>query len=137
MLRKTLPVLSALALAVSLGTQPAPAFAAGEAKSNQFWWPDQLNLEPLRQHGVESNPLGEDFDYAEAFKTIDQDKLKEEIEAVMTSSQDWWRLTMVTMVRSSFAWPGTVPVLTVCTTVEAVQVVVSSVSNHLTAGLIT
>lgn len=90
MLRKTLPVLSALALAVSLGTQPAPAFAAGEAKSNQFWWPDQLNLEPLRQHGVESNPLGEDFDYAEAFKTIDQDKLKEEIEAVMTSSQDWW-----------------------------------------------
>ena len=90
MLKKTLPVLSALALAVSLGTQPAPAFAAGEAKSNQFWWPDQLNLEPLRQHGVESNPLGEDFDYAEAFKTIDQDKLKEEIEALMTSSQDWW-----------------------------------------------
>ncbi|MEX1220551.1 MAG: catalase/peroxidase HPI [Idiomarina sp.] len=90
MLKKTLPVLSALALAVSLGIQPAPAFAAGEAKSNQFWWPDQLNLEPLRQHGVESNPLGEDFDYAEVFKTIDQDKLKEEIEALMTSSQDWW-----------------------------------------------
>ncbi|WP_407660085.1 catalase/peroxidase HPI [Methylohalomonas lacus] len=66
------------------------AFAGSEAKSNEFWWPDQLDLEPLRQHSPESNPYGEDFDYAEEFKKIDLEALKKDIEEVMTTSQDWW-----------------------------------------------
>ena len=64
--------------------------AAGEAKTNQFWWPDQLDLSPLRANGAESNPMGDDFDYAQAFATLDLDDVKADIEAVMTDSQDWW-----------------------------------------------
>ncbi|MEZ5557041.1 MAG: catalase/peroxidase HPI [Pseudomonadales bacterium] len=58
--------------------------------SNQFWWPDQLDLSPLRQHAAESNPLGESFDYAAAFASLDLDAVKKDIEALMTTSQDWW-----------------------------------------------
>jgi len=67
-----------------------PLFAQGMAKSNRFWWPEQIDLRPLRQHASESSPMGPDFNYAEAFKKIDLDTLKKEIEAVMTSSQEWW-----------------------------------------------
>jgi len=58
--------------------------------SNQFWWPEQLNLQPLRQHAAESNPLGADFNYAEAFESLDLDAVKKDIEELMTTSQDWW-----------------------------------------------
>ena len=58
--------------------------------SNQDWWPDQLNLKVLRQNSSLSDPMGEDFDYAEAVKTLDVDALKKDIEEVMTTSQDWW-----------------------------------------------
>ena len=58
--------------------------------SNQDWWPDQLNLKVLRQNSPLSDPMGEDFNYAEAVKTLDVDELKADIEAVMTTSQDWW-----------------------------------------------
>ena len=62
------------------------ALAEGQPKSNQFWWPDSLDLSPLRQHGAESNPYGDDFDYAEAFSKVDLDALKQDIEALMTTS---------------------------------------------------
>ncbi|SFO90131.1 catalase/peroxidase HPI [Enterovibrio norvegicus] len=68
----------------------SPTFAQGEPKSNQFWWPDQLNLAPLRDHGQESNPLGEDFDYAAAFETLDLNAIKKDISVVLTESQPWW-----------------------------------------------
>ena len=58
--------------------------------SNQDWWPDQLNLKALRQNSPLSDPMDEDFDYAEAVKTLDVDALKQDIEEVMTTSQDWW-----------------------------------------------
>ena len=58
--------------------------------TNQYWWPDQLNLKVLRQNSPLSDPLGQDFDYAEALKTLDVDALKKDIEEVMTTSQDWW-----------------------------------------------
>ncbi len=60
------------------------------AKSNQFWWPEQLDLAPLRDHDARSNPLGADFDYAEAFSKLDLDALKADIDQVLTTSQDWW-----------------------------------------------
>ncbi|MEZ9525099.1 catalase-peroxidase, partial [Enterovibrio norvegicus] len=68
----------------------SPTFAQGEPKSNQFWWPDQLNLAPLRDHGQESNPLGESFDYAAAFETLDLNAVKKDISVVLTESQPWW-----------------------------------------------
>ena len=58
--------------------------------TNQDWWPDQLDLKALRQNSPSSDPMDEDFDYAEAVKTLDVDELKKDIEEVMTTSQDWW-----------------------------------------------
>ncbi|WP_417714984.1 catalase/peroxidase HPI [Rheinheimera marina] len=58
--------------------------------SNSFWWPERLNLAPLRQHGAESNPYGNQFNYAEQFKSLDLDTLKGEIRKTLTTSQDWW-----------------------------------------------
>ncbi len=58
--------------------------------ANQQWWPNQLNLKMLHQNPPESNPMGEDFNYAEAFNTIDLEELQQDIEKVMTTSQDWW-----------------------------------------------
>src|SRR5690554_2674743 len=57
---------------------------------NTAWWPEQLNLSPLRQHDPRNNPLGEDFDYAEAFAQVDLEKLKADLVELMTTSQDWW-----------------------------------------------
>ena len=58
--------------------------------SNQFWWPERLDLAPLRQHAVESNPYGEKFDYAQEFKKVDIAALKSDIEKLMKTPQDWW-----------------------------------------------
>ena len=58
--------------------------------SNQHWWPDQLNLKALRHNSPLSDPMDEDFDYAEAVKALDVAALKKDIEEVMTTSQDWW-----------------------------------------------
>ncbi len=60
------------------------------ATANQHWWSNQLNLKVLHQNSPQSDPMGEEFNYAEEFKTLDLDALKNDIEAVMTTSQDWW-----------------------------------------------
>ncbi|WP_440765929.1 catalase/peroxidase HPI [Natronorubrum sp. DTA7] len=59
-------------------------------KSNQDWWPNRLNVDLLDQNVSSSNPMDEDFDYAEAFETLDLEEVKADIEDVMTTSQDWW-----------------------------------------------
>ena len=58
--------------------------------ANQQWWPNQLNLKMLHQNPPTSNPMGEDFNYAEAFETLDLEGLKQDVYKVMTTSQDWW-----------------------------------------------
>ena len=58
--------------------------------TNQLWWPNQLNLSMLHQNGPAGNPLGQNFNYAEAFKQLDLDAVKADIYALMTDSQDWW-----------------------------------------------
>ena len=55
-----------------------------------FWWPERLDLSPLRQKGAESSPMTEDFNYAAEFASLDLKALKQDIEAVLTTSQDWW-----------------------------------------------
>ena len=62
----------------------------GGSFTNQHWWPNQLNLKMLHQNPPAGDPMGEDFTYAEAFKQLDLDALKRDIEKVMTTSQDWW-----------------------------------------------
>ena len=94
MFRKTIPV---LVVAASM-LQPTYALANKSAKdmadrsnvSNQFWWPERLDLSPLRQHGIESNPLNKNFDYAAEFKKLDLKAVKKDIEKILTTSQDWW-----------------------------------------------
>ena len=66
------------------------ASATTGAQSNRDWWPNQLNLNILHQHAPASNPLGADFDYAEEFKKLDFAALKQDLYALMTTSQDWW-----------------------------------------------
>ncbi|MGH9137053.1 MAG: catalase/peroxidase HPI [Acidimicrobiales bacterium] len=59
-------------------------------RTNRDWWPNQLDLSVLHRHSPQSNPMGEDFDYAEEFKTLDVEALKRDLIEVMTTSQDWW-----------------------------------------------
>ena len=63
---------------------------AGGGTANRDWWPNQLRLDILRQHSAEANPMDSDFDYAEAFNSLDYDALKQDLHALMTDSQDWW-----------------------------------------------
>ncbi|MGB7932654.1 MAG: catalase/peroxidase HPI [Gammaproteobacteria bacterium] len=63
---------------------------AGGGKSNRDWWPKQLQLEILRQHSSKSNPMDEDFNYADEFKSLNLDAVKKDLHALMTDSQDWW-----------------------------------------------
>jgi catalase-peroxidase len=67
-----------------------PVVHSVEGRRNRDWWPDQLDLRTLQQNPPMANPMGEDFNYAEQFKTVDLDALRRDIEAVMTTSQDWW-----------------------------------------------
>lgn len=85
--RMTLALPAALLSALLL-TGPAQAGEMGT--TNLDWWPATLNLEQLRAHDTRSNPYGDDFDYAEAFNSVDLDVLKADIEKVLTTSQDWW-----------------------------------------------
>lgn len=83
----------ALFVAVAVAVSPMTLLKAAQSdmpKSNQFWWPDRVDLTPLRQHSTESNPLGDDFNYAEAFARLDINAVKNDIEALMKDSQDWW-----------------------------------------------
>ena len=69
---------------------PSPTPKRGRPRTNKDWWPNQLDLSVLHQHSALSNPVGEDFNYREEFKTLDVDALKRDLIALMTTSQDWW-----------------------------------------------
>ncbi len=105
-LRLLLPALLPAALALPLGatgcatptasatptTPPVAAAAPGPRAmpDNKTWWPDSLDLRPLRQNEDRANPLGEEFDYAREFETLDLAVLKQELETLLTTSQAWW-----------------------------------------------
>jgi catalase-peroxidase len=88
--RKLMTLFAAVAIAAQSLASTIAVSAQGESMRNQLWWPDQLDLTPLRQNSPESNPMGEKFDYAKAFATLDYNALKQDIRKVLTTSQDWW-----------------------------------------------
>jgi catalase-peroxidase len=67
-----------------------PFTGGTRAYTNRDWWPNQLNIQILHQHSALSNPMGEAFDYAKEFKSLDQNAVIEDLRALMTDSQDWW-----------------------------------------------
>ncbi|MFC8450029.1 catalase/peroxidase HPI [Kitasatospora sp. NPDC057223] len=69
---------------------PSPAPTSTRPRTNRDWWPNQLDLQVLHQHSPRSDPMGEDFDYAAEFATLDVDALKRDVIELMTKSQDWW-----------------------------------------------
>ena len=69
---------------------PSPTPARTRPRTNRDWWPNQLDLQVLQQHSRQPDPMGEDFDYAVEFETLDLDALKQDIFEVMSTSQDWW-----------------------------------------------
>ncbi|HDR9037502.1 catalase/peroxidase HPI [Burkholderia vietnamiensis] len=82
-------VLAALAV-IAMSAGSISARADGAPRANGFWWPETLDLSPLRQRDVESNPYGKDFDYAQAFQKLDIEAVKKDIRTTLTTSQDWW-----------------------------------------------
>ncbi len=95
MSRTSVSVIALLAFSLSAPaalaeTTAQPQVNPAAANSNQDWWPERLDLSPLRQHARESNPMGDDFDYAAEFQTLDIAAVKADIKALMTTSQDWW-----------------------------------------------
>jgi len=89
MRNRALPLVAALTLSASALLMTAPAVAQ-TGNTNMDWWPEMLDLRPLRQHAPQSSPMGQDFNYAEAFARLDLNEVKRDIEEVMTTSQDWW-----------------------------------------------
>jgi catalase-peroxidase len=69
---------------------PSPTPEVTQPRTNRDWWPNQLDLQVLHQHSPRANPMGEDFDYAEEFATVDVEALKRDVVEVMRTSQDWW-----------------------------------------------
>lgn len=69
---------------------PSPTLKPSRPRTNQDWWPNQLDLQVLHQHSPQANPMDVDFNYAEEFKTLDLEALKQDLIEVMTTSQDWW-----------------------------------------------
>ncbi len=87
MMKKTTPLLSAITLAILLSSQST---LANDMTNNNYWWPEQLDLSPLRAHSAESNPYGQNFDYAKEFNSLDLAAVKADIKTILTTPQDWW-----------------------------------------------
>ncbi|OCQ23606.1 catalase/peroxidase HPI [Pseudoalteromonas luteoviolacea] len=83
-----LTLAATVSMALSSAANASPS--ATQIKTNQFWWPEQLDLSPLRQHSVKSNPYGEHFDYRSEFIKLDLEAVKADIKATLTDSKDWW-----------------------------------------------
>lgn len=82
--------MSLMAIAISITFSSNVALADGDNKSPQFWWPERLDLKPLRQNTAESNPMDKAYNYAEQFKKLDIKSVKKDIATTMKTSQTWW-----------------------------------------------
>ncbi len=89
-LKRTIAIAALLTIGMVPGLPGNLAAAQGHAPDNEYWWPNRLDLDPLRQHARASAPPGGNFDYAEAFESLDLDAVKADLEELMTTSQPWW-----------------------------------------------
>ena len=103
---------------------------------NRDWWPNQLKLNILRQYSAKSDPMGEDFNYAEEFKSLDLPALKKDLQQLMTDSQEWWPADFGHYGPLFIRMPGTVQAHTAQVMVGAVQDAASNVLPRSTVGLI-
>jgi catalase-peroxidase len=90
MIKKTVSALTIVAVGLSAAMSSSIASAQDRAMNNDYWWPNRLSLEPLRKTDAASTPVGEDFDYASAFGSLDLKAVKADLVELMTTSQDWW-----------------------------------------------
>ena len=90
MLQDTVSFITTMALALFLVVTPLSGSAGAEPKTNQYWWPNQLDLSPLRNNNDSADPYGDTFNYAEAFNQLDLLAVEKDLKALMTSSQPWW-----------------------------------------------
>jgi len=90
MLKHTLSALAIMAVGISTGATYSAVNAVENQATNNYWWPNRLDLSPLRKNSAISSPLPTSFNYAQAFKNVDVDELKKELRELMTTSQDWW-----------------------------------------------
>ena len=90
MIKQTLSAATITALGLATAMSLNVASAQDEAVDNDYWWPNRLSLDPLRANDPTSTPLGADFDYAEAFESLDLEAVKADLVELMTTSQDWW-----------------------------------------------
>jgi catalase-peroxidase len=92
MFKKAKPIAATLIIALSTTIMSPAVSTADDAavQNSKFWWPDQLDLSPLRAHDVKSDPLNGEFDYVQAFNSLDYETLKKDIREILTTSQDWW-----------------------------------------------
>ncbi len=111
-----------------------PAQADRQSMSNQFWWPERLDLAPLRQHSAKSSPLDSNFNYAQEFKKLDLKAVKKDIEKLMKTSQDWWPADYGHYGPFLSAWLGTARVLTAWVMGVAGLGAVNSALNRSTVG---
>ncbi len=98
-----------------------------KSRSNRDWWPDQLSIDGLHRNSQLSNPMGTSFNYAEEFKKLDLEALKNDLYALMTNSQDWWPADFGHYGDSLSAWPGTARARTAPPTAAAALALGSSV----------
>lgn len=90
MLKSTISALALLAVGITVTVSEAPASAEEQQINNDYWWPNRLDLSPLRKNASANNPLSGSFDYAKAFSTVDVEALKADLRTLMHTSQDWW-----------------------------------------------
>lgn len=90
MLKHIIPFVTAITFILSALQVQSATTSNGMPKPNSYWWPQQLDLRSLRQHAPASNPMGDNYNYAEEFKSLDLAAVKKDIASLMTRSQDWW-----------------------------------------------
>src|SRR5438094_491259 len=95
---------------------PSPSPKRTRPRTNKDWWPNQLDLSVLHQHSPLSNPMGEDFSYAEEFKTLDLHALKRDLVELMTTSQDWWPVAVPVTVAAGLGEEVAVVIVAVVVT---------------------